>query len=224
MERYTALESVTADLLGNTATGDTLSYGNATDVGVTVNLGLGTASGFTSIANIENVSGGDGNDTLTGSDGVNTLSGNDGNDTFNGGLGNDALNGEGGNDTLVGGAGGDFIDGGDGTDTADYSASDAGVNINRQADTYSGGHAQGDSLDSIENVIGSDFADTLIGNDSANVLEGRLGNDFLTGNNGSDTASYASAASGVNGFAGNTEASSKTPSAPAWTRSTASRT
>ncbi len=52
----TGIESVTADLGGGT---DTLNYG-ATTAGVTVNLQTGTATGFTSIAGIENVTGGAG--------------------------------------------------------------------------------------------------------------------------------------------------------------------
>ena len=73
------VESVTADLLTGT---DTLSYAQTT-VDVTVDLTLGTASGFGSIAGIENVTGGDGNDTLIGIAGTNNvLTGGDGNDTF----------------------------------------------------------------------------------------------------------------------------------------------
>ena len=45
---------------------DTLTYAGTT-ADVTVNLATGTASGFASIAGIENVTGGSGNDTLTGS-------------------------------------------------------------------------------------------------------------------------------------------------------------
>jgi hypothetical protein len=53
------VESVKADLLGGT---DTLNY-STTVAGVTINLAAGTASGFTSIGGIENVTGGSGNDT-----------------------------------------------------------------------------------------------------------------------------------------------------------------
>ena len=90
----TGVETVTANLLGGT---DTLTYAGTT-AAVTVNLGTGTASGFSSIAGIETVIGGSGNDTLTAGAGVQTL---------NGGAGNDTLDGGAGNDTLVGGAGDD---------------------------------------------------------------------------------------------------------------------
>ncbi|MBI5714806.1 MAG: hypothetical protein HZC38_15515, partial [Chloroflexi bacterium] len=43
-----------------------------------------------------------------------------------------------------------------------------------------------DTLISIENVIGSAFADTLTGSDAANRIEGGAGNDTLTGLNGDD--------------------------------------
>ena len=79
---------MTADLLGGV---DTLSYG-ATTANVTVDLGASTASGFTSIANIENVTGGLGADTLTGSAAANALNGGAGGDTLIGGGGADAIN------------------------------------------------------------------------------------------------------------------------------------
>ncbi len=88
----TGVESVTADLLGGT--GDTLSYAG-TAAGVTVNLATNSATGFTSIAGIENVTGGAGADSLTGDGNANNLSG---------GAGNDILVGAGGSDTFDGGA------------------------------------------------------------------------------------------------------------------------
>ena len=73
------VESVTVDLLTGV---DALTYaGTTTDV--TANLATGSASGFTSIAGIENVTGGSGSDALTGAAGVtNTLTGGAGNGTF----------------------------------------------------------------------------------------------------------------------------------------------
>jgi Ca2+-binding RTX toxin-like protein len=70
-----------------------------------------------------------------------------------------------------------------------------------------GGHAQGDTLTSIEEIDGSVVGhDTLRGNSAANflfgnggndVLEGRGGADTLRGGFGSDTASYESSNAGV---------------------------
>jgi Ca2+-binding RTX toxin-like protein len=79
------------------------------------------------------LSGGDGNDTLTGGsgndrllgqDGNDTLSGGAGNDTLSGGAGNDFIAGGAGNDTLLGGSGNDFLDGDQGTDIGILGAGD----------------------------------------------------------------------------------------------------
>ena len=70
----TGVEAATANLLGQPVGGsDALTYAGTT-ANVTVNLATGTASGFASIANIENVTGGSGNDTFTGNANANTLS------------------------------------------------------------------------------------------------------------------------------------------------------
>ena len=54
-----------------------------------------------------------------------------------------------------------------------------------------------DTLTSIENVIGSAYADTLTGDTNDNVLEGGAGADSLSGGAGSDTASYEGDGAGV---------------------------
>ena len=99
----TGVETINANLNGGT---DTLSYAGST-WGVTVNLATPSASGFSSISNIENVTGGDGGDTLTGGTGVNILNGGGGSDTLNGGADNDELSGGAGADVMFGGAGND---------------------------------------------------------------------------------------------------------------------
>ncbi len=58
---------------------------------------------------IENATGGSGNDIITGNDLANILLGNGGNDTINGAGGNDTINGGAGVDILIGGAGDDTI-------------------------------------------------------------------------------------------------------------------
>ena len=120
----TGIEAVTADLLGEA---DTLVYA-AASAAVTVNLAANSASGFTSVRDIENVTGGNAADTLTGNGVANVLNGAGGADTLDGGAGNDTLIGGNGNDTIRGGAdddtitwavgnGRDFVDGGAGIDT-----------------------------------------------------------------------------------------------------------
>jgi Ca2+-binding RTX toxin-like protein len=44
-----------------------------------------------------------------------------------------------------------------------------------------------DTLTSIENLVGSDFNDTLTGDAGANVLDGGLGDDTLNGGGGADS-------------------------------------
>jgi Ca2+-binding RTX toxin-like protein len=50
-----------------------------------------------------------------------------------------------------------------------------------------GGGAQGANLAGVENVVGSSFDDTLIGDANGNVLDGGEGNDILQGGGGNDT-------------------------------------
>jgi Ca2+-binding RTX toxin-like protein len=68
-------------------------------------------------ADVENLTGGSGNDFLRGNALANIIHGGAGNDTIEGGLGNDSLYGDAGNDLLYGGAGNDMLVGGAGADT-----------------------------------------------------------------------------------------------------------
>ena len=86
-----------------------------------------------------------------------------------------------------GGSAGDTLDGGGGIDTASYGGSLEGIYVDLDAGTATGGDAEGDTLTNIENLTGSDFADTLIGDANANVLDGGAGNDTLRGGDGNDT-------------------------------------
>jgi glucose/arabinose dehydrogenase len=100
---------------------------------------------------------------------------------------NDTLTGDGGTNALVGGAGADTLIGGPGIDTADYSTSTAAVSVNLLTGVGSGGDAQGDILTGIENIVGSDHADTLTGDNGPNAIVGGLGDDTLDGGRGHDT-------------------------------------
>ena len=112
----TSVEAVTVNLDAGT---DTLSYAATVAAnGVTVSLAAGSGSGFTSIAGVENVTGGAGADTLTGNDQNNVLIGGAGVDTLRGGVGVDTLNG---------GIGADILAGGDGADTIDTGAANDNV-------------------------------------------------------------------------------------------------
>jgi Ca2+-binding RTX toxin-like protein len=157
---------------------------------------LGSASG--SFSQIETVEGTEQGDTLNAAATTagQTLAGFGGDDTLTGGAGSDSLSGGTGNDTLTGGAGADVLDGGAGLDLGDYSASDAGVQIDLSTGSATGGHAQGDSLGGIDGLVGSAFDDSLTGYDAdsfvpgntfTNIFFGGAGNDSLSGRGGSDS-------------------------------------
>ena len=92
-----------------------------------------------------------------------------------------------GNDQLEGMDGADTIDGGAGSDYSNYTRSDAGVTVNLKTNIHTGGHAEGDDLISIENIIGSDYADHITGSDGGNKLYAESGDDVIYGGAGSDT-------------------------------------
>jgi Ca2+-binding RTX toxin-like protein len=182
-----------ADTINGGSGSDTAEYTDSSErVVVTLGNGAGvgghggTAEGDILIS-IENVKGSQYGDWLVGNTGTNMLTGMDGDDTLDGGSGADSLDGGNGNDTLKGGDGADVLNGGANVDTADYSASAARVIISLADHTASGGDAAGDVLTSIENLIGSNFNDSLVGDDVANVLDGRSGADTLSGLGGNDT-------------------------------------
>jgi Ca2+-binding RTX toxin-like protein len=133
-----------------------------------------------------------------------------GNDVLTGTAGADAIDGLDGNDKLVGGAGDDLLYGGGGRDRADYTDATAGITVDMAAGTVAGDVSVGtDTLRAIEQVGGSNFADTYvatgfgtsspnassIGN-AVNTFEGMGGNDTITGN-GNTQLSYLNATAGV---------------------------
>jgi Ca2+-binding RTX toxin-like protein len=159
------------DLLDGGAGVDTAIYLGSSSA---VNVDLGSAIGIGGDAHadvllsIENVTGSTFGDVLIGSEVANVLAGNSG---------NDALAGFGGADTL---------NGGNGFDTATYAGSAAAVTVDLNTGLGSGGDAAGDTLIAIENLIGSNLADTLSGNAFTNILDGGGGADTLAGRGGSD--------------------------------------
>ena len=179
-----------ADAINGGSGTDTSSYSDSFS-GVTVSLvsneGFGgTAEGDT-LTSIENLTGSSHDDFLIGNDANNVLTGLEDNDILKGGGGADTLFGDSGSDTLKGGGGADTLNGGSGVDTANYGESSAAVFISLITDTAAYGDAEGDELNSIENVTGSAYNDNLWGNDGVNVLKGNDGNDSLKGFGGADT-------------------------------------
>ncbi|AVX03475.1 iron-regulated protein FrpA [Maritalea myrionectae] len=126
-------------------------------------------------------------DELLGDAQRNELEGLEGNDRLEGRDGDDQLDGGLGDDWLIGGQGADTLFGGDGVDTSDYSSSGEAVQISLLNGMAQGGHAEGDQLAGIENLVGSAFDDELEGDASANRLIGGRGNDLLFGGAGDDT-------------------------------------
>ena len=124
-----------------------------------------------------------------------------------GDAGNDQIGGGGGADTLDGGAGNDVLRdalattifiGGKGVDTVDLRDEAAGISISIDGNGSVYGNAvryelwdgylgedRGDptllgSLQGVENVIGTDFDDSISGNAAPNEIHGGGGNDLLT--------------------------------------------
>lgn len=99
----------------------------------------------------------------------------------------DSLAGDGGANTFTGGQGADSIDGRTGTDTMSYSESGAAVAVDLSGSSANrGGTADGDVLADIENLIGSDYADTLAGDGVDNRIDGGLGQNSIAGGDGQD--------------------------------------
>ncbi|MBV5304949.1 MAG: hypothetical protein JZU70_12260, partial [Chlorobium sp.] len=169
--------SVTGTVTGG-AGNDTLDYGGYSTP-VTVNLGDGTVTGTAGISSMEN---------FFGSPFGNIVYGDAGNNILIGAGSADKLYGLGGDDILIGLGGNDLLDGGAGNDTLDYSGNlTSGVTVNLVSGTALSDDSGNDSFVSIENVIGTQFADTITGDANANRLTGGAGDDTLTGGAGADT-------------------------------------
>jgi Ca2+-binding RTX toxin-like protein len=172
----TGVEAVTADLLGGA---DRLSYAGSTS-GVAVDLPAGTASGFSSIAGIENVTDGSGADTLR-------ANGNAQNNNLAGGLGDDTYFADNG-DTITEAAGA-------GTDQVFTTSAAFTLAANVENLTFNGvGNFTG---------TGNGSDNVITGNGGADVLNGAGGNDTLIGNGGIDSLNGGAGDDILIGGAGN---------------------
>lgn len=128
-----------------------------------------------------------------------TMYDSNGNDTMIGGGGDDVFwSLAGGKDKVLGNAGNDtFVvngpldandsyNGGADTDAVSIYLSTKGGVIDLSTGKISIGGIAGGSVTQIENVYGSDYADTLTGNGVANFIDGGAGNDTISGGQGND--------------------------------------
>jgi Ca2+-binding RTX toxin-like protein len=165
-------------------------------------------------ADVEDLVGGTGNDTLTGNAISNHIQGGGGDDLISGGVNAgvctsdaDVLDGEAGNDTFNEGAAadcGDVINGGAGTDIVDYQARTNMMHLtisldssNNDGDPTANTTGEKDNVKTdIEVVLGGSGNDTITGSANNDELHGGpgddtitagLGNDVLVGDTGNDT-------------------------------------
>ncbi|GAM98317.1 hypothetical protein U91I_01950 [alpha proteobacterium U9-1i] len=195
------VEIINVDLAGGA---DTLSYAGSA-AAVSVNLVTGVASGFASIAGVENVTGGNGADTLIAGGGAQTLTGGAGDDVLDGGAGNDTLVGGGGNDTY-------YVTGSDtvtetannGTDTVFTTNNTYALPNNVENLIFTGTGAFNGTGNGVDNVItGGAGADVLDGGGGDDTLNGGNGADTLLGGAGNDRLVGGAGNDNLNGGAGN---------------------
>lgn len=233
------------DTLVGGAGNDTIRGGDGTDTvdyaaapaGVNVDLWRSWANddgqgGRDFIAEVENVTGsnfddtirggryggllvgGAGGDTLSAVRGDTVLQGGAGNDTLTGGRGNDMLHGDAGSDTLSGGAGDDLLHGDAGSDTLDGGAGADTLDGGAGDDLLSGGRGRGmDVLDysadpaGVVVDLGAGVATDGFGDaDTIDGFQGVIGSGFddnLTGGTGNDTLDGGLGDDGLFGGLGN---------------------
>ncbi|MFJ4494213.1 retention module-containing protein [Pseudomonas atacamensis] len=171
---YAGAHDITPDYHGTYTAND--NHGGSD----TANVGISYQDGHT-------LTGTAGDDVLVAGSGNNVINAGDGNDVLTAGSGNNEMHGGAGNDLLYSGAGNDLLDGGTGSDTASYAHATAAVTVNLgllgAQNTLGAGT---DTLTGIENLLGSNFNDSLTGDGNNNVINGGLGNDFLNGGVGDD--------------------------------------
>lgn len=159
-------------------------------------------------ADVEQLTGGPGDDTISGSSSQGgSLQGDVGNDVLTGGSSNDSINGGNGNDTITGGAGNDSMSGGAGTDTLDGGPGDDDVNASTfdGADIYRGG--PGNDRANYANGASGPLTITLDGvaNDGVAGENDNVATDIedVVGGSFDDTITGSAAANELEGGAGN---------------------
>lgn len=180
----------------------TIVDNGGTDITVTDNVG---AEGIDALYTIEELIFSDGVFDVLNANfiaNINIIDGDENDNTLNGTNSIDIMNGLGGNDTFVSSRGDDTINGGSGTDRVDYSAAIAGVTVNLHGKTATDSWGDTDTLNSIEDIMGSEFNDTLVGSNADNVIEGLGGDDLIQGRGGIDTIYGGDGIDDINGHGG----------------------
>ncbi len=176
---------------GGTSAGgiDVADYSYAT-TGVTLNLASFDTTTYHSVSistfdidqvrNFEGLIGGAGSDSLLGDSAANSLGG---------GMGSDTIDGGGGNDTLDGGAGNDMLS---------FASATSGVFVSLANSSMSGG-GHNDTYYNFEGLIGSQYADTLVGTSASESFDGGSGitGDSIYGGGGNDWLAYGSLHGGI---------------------------
>jgi Ca2+-binding RTX toxin-like protein len=147
---------------------------------------VGGRDGFVVAREVEWFKFSDGLKSIAESEAAAMAIGTSGSDLLAGGSQTDILHGFDGNDTLDGGGALDWLYGDDGSDTASYASATAAISVDLALARATGAAGE-DVLISIENALGSPFADLIAGNAAANVLGGGAGDDTLIGGGGDDT-------------------------------------
>ena len=127
---------------------------------------------------------GDGDDVVDALDGNDLIFGGTGHDDIRGGGGDDSLDGGSDNDRLDGGLGSDLFVGGGNVDTVFYGpgvVSQLLIDLNNNGERDGATGERDDVRDDIENAVGGDGADNIIGNSLANLLQGGAGGDTIAG-------------------------------------------
>jgi Ca2+-binding RTX toxin-like protein len=175
--------------VGGTGT-DTLSYTNM-GTAITLHLDTGVSTDGTNTDSFSGIT------SFVGSSHNDTVYGSTGNDSVLGGSGNNLYYASLGNDTFNGGVGG--------TNTINFVNATSAVTANLTTGTATGWGA--DTLSNIQNIVGSNFGDTLTGSTGNNSITGgtgadliyaTLGLDTLSGGAGTNTLSFVNATSASN--------------------------
>jgi Ca2+-binding RTX toxin-like protein len=197
--------AIIPDAIDVSAFGYTQRYGSAAAPVTSIRANFGSQNDSLVIAEEitldARISGGGGNDVMLGGNERDFFNGDEGDDYLVGNNGADVLEGGDGDDTLDGGENADTLRGGKGRDKVTYE--NANKDTGEGVEIYvfdgkliaTGGDAFGDSLESIEYLVGTNFNDTLYANPLIddvsepslhNTVEGRDGNDIIYGAEGKD--------------------------------------